>query len=237
MSEVAGPHTSSAYDEQLEVARDLVLEMGARAERQLADAMQCLHSGSLALMDQVMRHEGAMNALEMRIDDLAGRIIARHQPTAVDLRLLTMIVKATTDLERIGDEAKKIALQSRRLHADGRPVLLRHVEFSVIATLAGGMLRDALDAMARRDVEGIAAVVRRDRELDAACEGVLRQLLGIMIEDPRTITACLDLVTAVRSLERIGDHAKNIAEYVVYMIKGRDVRHVSLAELEGVARG
>jgi phosphate transport system protein len=232
MSSVQTPHTSREFDQQLGQARDLVLEMGARVERQVDDALRCLVSGSGALADQVLRHEAVVNALERSIDELVGQIIARRQPAASDLRLLTALIKTTTDLERIGDEAKKIALWSRRIGAGSRPLLPRYVEIRHMAGVALEMLRSAMVSLEKLDLEHTAQIVRMDDEVDDAFRAVLRQLITFMIEDPRTISGCLDIVFVAKALERVGDHAKNISEYVVYAVKGKDVRHTSVEEIE-----
>jgi phosphate transport system protein len=232
MSSVQTPHTSREFDQQLDQARNLVLEMGARVDRQVVDAQQCLASGSGPLADQVLRHEAVVNALERSIDELVGQIIARRQPAAADLRLLTALIKTTTDLERIGDEAKKIALWSRKIGAGSRPLLPRYVEIRHMAGVALEMLRAALASLEKLDLERTAQIVRMDDEVDDAFRAVLRQLITYMIEDPRTISGCLDIVFVAKALERVGDHAKNISEYVVYAVKGKDVRHISVEEIE-----
>jgi len=226
------PHTSKAFEQQLALAHGLVLQMGARVERQTLDAVECLSSGSAALIDQVLRHELVINSLERSIDELASQVIARRQPAASDLRLLTAVLKATTDLERVGDEAKKIALQARKARAEGGLRLPRRGEVRRMAQLALGMLRHALDAFERLDLESTADVVRRDADVNDAFRGILRQLILTMIEDPRTITAGLDVLLVAKALERIGDHAKNIAGHAIYAVKGADVRHATAAEIE-----
>jgi phosphate transport system protein len=237
MSAPQAPHTSKGYDQQLEQAHALVLQMGARVERQTQDAIECLSSGSVALIDQVLRHELVINSLERSIDELASHVIARRQPAANDLRLLMAVLKATTDLERVGDEAKKIALQARKAHMEGGLRLPRQAEVRRMARIALGMLRHALDAFERLDLEGTADVVRRDAEVNEAFRGILRQLILSMIEDPRTISAGLDLLFVAKALERIGDHAKNIAGHAIYAVKGADVRHATVAEIEQELRG
>jgi phosphate transport system protein len=225
-------HISSEYDEKLARAHDLVMQMAERARRQVDDAIECLRSASFALVDQVLRHELTINALERAVDALVEQIIARRQPAASDLRLLTTIFKVTTDLERIGDEAKKIALQARRIHGDSLRKFPRSAGIQRMCELARGMLREAVDRLERMDAEGADAVVRRDTDLDEVYRGVLRELVSFMIEDPRTISARLDMTAIVRSLERIGDHAKNIAGHVIYARKGTNVRHLSAEEVE-----
>ena len=237
MSAPQAPHTLKGYDQQLEQAHALVLQMGARVERQTLDAIECLFSGSVALIDQVLRHELVINSLERSIDELASHVMARRQPAASDLRLLTAVLKATTDLERVGDEAKKIALQARKAHVEGALRVPRQAEVRRMARLALGMLRHALDAFERLDLEGTADVVRRDADVNEAFRGILRQLILSMIEDPRTISMGLDLLFVAKALERIGDHAKNIASHAIYAVMGADVRHATVAEIEQELRG
>jgi phosphate transport system protein len=232
MSTPQDPHTSRGYDSQLEHAHALVLQMGARVERQTVDAIECLSSGSVALIDQVLRHELVINSLERSLDELASQVIARRQPAANDLRLLIAVLKATTDLERVGDEAKKIALQARKARQEGGVRVPRQADVRRMAELAIGMLRQALDAFERLDLERTADVVRRDAEVNEAFRGILRQAILAMIEDPRTISAGLDLLFVAKALERIGDHAKNIAGHAIYAVKGANVRHATVAEIE-----
>ena len=225
-------HTSKDYDEALEHARELVGLMSARVERQLADAIESLQSGSGALIDQILRHEAEVNGLERSIDEFTGQIIARRQPAARDLRLLMALLGATTDLERIGDESKKIALCARSLHSSGRPLLARVAELRPMAELVRLMLRSATHTLASLEPGGAAGLVRRDLEANAGFRAVLARLAGIMVEDPRTISACLEILFVAKSLERIGDHCKNIGEHVVYAAMGKDVRHATVHELE-----
>jgi phosphate transport system protein len=237
MSTPPPPHTAKGYDDELQQARALVQQMGARVRRQATDAVECLAPGSGDLIDRVLRHEGAVNALERALDALTGQIIARRQPAAGDLRLLLAVLKVTTDLERVGDEAKKIALRARRLHEDAAPRAPRVADLRRMASAATDMLHGALDALEQLDPAGAAQVIRRDAEVNEAFRAVLRQLISFMIEDPRTISACLDLLIVAKALERIGDHAKNIAEHAIYAAKGADVRHATAARIEQEARG
>jgi len=229
-------HTSKDFDHALGRARELVGLMSARVERQLADAIESLHSGSPALIAQIMRHESEVNSLERAIDEFSGQIIARRHPAARDLRLVMSLLGATTDLERVGDEAKKIALYARNIHAAGRLILPRVVELQPMAQLVREMLHQATLALERLDPYAAAALVRRDLEANAGFRAVLGRLAGFMVEDPRTISACLDILFVAKSLERIGDHAKNIGEHVVYAARGMDVRHASAEEIEGLLR-
>jgi len=225
-------HISSQFDAQLEQVRTKVLFMGGAVEDQLSMAVQALQEGEMYLIERVLDVEHQVNALEMEIDGLCTNIIARRTPTAIDLRVLTMVVKTITDLERIGDEAKKIALIAREFFRTGRAHMPRYPEIQRMSMIVIDMLRQALDGFARLDAEAAPAIARRDEEVDDSFRAVLRSLLTYMIEDPRTISATLDIMFIAKALERAGDHAKNISEYVVYMIKGRDVRHLSAEEIE-----
>ena len=223
-------HTSKEYDELMARAHKLVVQMGERVRRQVDDAVESLQSGSPALINQILAHEAVVNSLERSIDQLAGQIIARRQPAAGDLRYVLAIAGTTTDLERIGDEAKKIALQARRIFSDGRPALPRTAEVRRMAAIVQDMLRAAIAALEGLEPRAAIALAKRDEESDLVFQGVLRQLISFMIEDPRTITGCLDMLFVAKSLERIGDHAVNVSEHVVYAVTGRDVRHASVEE-------
>ena len=225
-------HTSKDFDQALERARALVEQMGARVERQLADALDALHSGSASLIAQILRHEAEVNGLERAIDEYGGQIIARRHPAARDLRLVMALLGATTDLERVGDEAKKIALYARSVHASGWTLVPRVHELRPMMALVREMLRQAVQALEHLDPNAAAALVRRDLEVNKSFCNVLAQLARFMVEDPRAISACLDVLFVAKSLERIGDHAKNIGEHAVYAAMGADVRHASVHELE-----
>jgi len=225
-------HTSTQFDAQLDQVRSEVLRMGGAVEDQLSLAVQALETGEMFLIDQVLDAEHQVNALEMQIDELCTNIIARRTPTAIDLRVLTMVVKTSTDLERVGDEAKKIALMAREFYKSGRSHIPRYPEIRRMSAIVIDMLRQALDGFARLDSESAPKIARRDQEVDDSFRAILRELLTHMMEDPRTISATLDIIFIAKALERAGDHAKNISEYVVYMIKGKDVRHLSAEEIE-----
>jgi phosphate transport system protein len=225
-------HISKDFDQAIQRARELLGLMAARVERQLDDAIESLQSGSPALIAQILRHEAEINGLERAIDEFTGQVIARRQPAARDLRLLMALSGATTDLERVGDESKKIALYARSIFATGRTVLPRVVELWPMASLVRHMLRDATRAMETLEPNAAAALVRRDLEANESFRAVLARLARFMVEDPRAISACLDILFVAKSFERIGDHAKNIGEHVVYAAVGKDVRHASVQELE-----
>jgi len=233
---MATDHTSKDFDQALGRARELVGLMSVRVERQLADAAESLRTGSPALIAQILRHEAEVNSLERAIDEFSGQIIARRQPAARDLRLLMALLGVTTDLERVGDESKKIALFARNIFAVGRSVLPRVLELQPMAALVRDMLRLATRALEELDPSAAAALVRRDLEANASFRAVLARLAGFMVEDPRTISACLEILFVAKSLERIGDHAKNIGEHVVYAATGTDVRHATAQEIEHAVR-
>ena len=218
-------HTSSEFDALLDRARLLLSQMGARVERQLGDAIECLSSGSARLIDQVMRHEAEINELERAIDALAGQILARRKPAAGDLRLVLAFIKTTTDLERIADEAKKIALRAAGIAGRTWPPRPRHVELAAMARLASELVHQAVAALEGLDASSVADAAARESQLDASLRGVLRSLITYMVEDPRTISGCLDLLFVAKSLERIGDHATNVFEHVIYAVRGEDLRH------------
>lgn len=229
-------HTNRQFSTDLETTKSQFLEMGGLVETMVFDSVETLITGDLSLVERVREREKDVNRLEVEIDERIGLLIARNQPTAVDLRLLLSVSKMLTDMERCGDEAEKIAKMARKLHeSEGRyipAVELRHMRDFVVA-----MLREALDAFAREDSVHAAKVVRNDKEVDKEWKASLRHMITYMIEDPRTISRSIDLIFIARSLERIGDHAKNMAERVIYMVKGDDVRHTGIKATERAARG
>ena len=228
-------HWSRRFNAELEAVRNNVMTMGGMVEEQLRRAVQALEKGDSELGEEVVRDDHKVNRLEVAIDEECSRIIARRQPTASDLRLIMAIIKTITDLERIGDEAEKIGYLASRLALEERPVdryrALRH-----IGDLVGSMLHQSLDAFARLDPELAMQVVRDDKAVDQEYEALSRQAITMMMEDPRSIRRVLDILWVARALERIGDHAKNICEYVVYMVHGKDIRHVDLDDAERQVR-
>jgi phosphate transport system protein len=228
-------HTSKHFDAELETIRTQVLEMGGMVEYQIRYAVEALRTGETALVSRVIGDEARVNRAEREIDEACTQVIARRAPAANDLRFLMMVYKTLTDLERIGDEAKKIALVARTVGV-GERSMPGGAQIQRVAALVVDMLRRALDGLARLDSQNVPDIVRLDEEVDEHFKGILRQLLTYMIEDPRTISRSIDMIFVAKSLERIGDHAKNISEYVIYMAKGKDVRHVSLAEIEAAAK-
>ena len=225
-------HTSKQFDAELESVRALVLQMGGLVESQIKLAVESLVSGDVALMNRVIADDHRVNALEVEIDESCNQIIARRQPAAGDLRMVITVIKTITDLERIGDEAEKIARMAKLLSQKERLILPRYNEIKNAANMVLDMLRKSLDAFARLDLTTAAQVVRQDEQVDEEFRSIMRYLITFMMEDPRTITTSLEILFVAKAIERIGDHAKNMAEYVVYMVKGRDVRHVTVEEIE-----
>ncbi len=225
-------HTSKRYDAELETVRSLVLQMGGLVETQITAAIEALSTGNLQLAEQTIANDHRVNALEVRIDEDCAHIIARRQPAAQDLRMIVTVIKMITDLERIGDEAEKIARMTKLIYSAERLLLPRFGEIKAAAGIALEMLKKALDAFARVDIAEAAAVVRQDRLLDEQFRGIMRQLITFMMEDPRTISTSIEILFVAKALERIGDHSKNMSEYVVYLVKGKDVRHVTAEEFE-----
>jgi phosphate transport system protein len=218
-------HISSQFDNELEEIRTRMLKMGGMVEEQLAAALAGYANADQRMLEDVQINEHEVNSLEIELDDRCTHIIARRQPTAGDLRMVFSIVKATTDLERVGDEAAKIARIAQQMHARGSGLPGGFSGLRVASTIAREMLGDALNAFARIDVVAARSIVVRDRQMDEEFRRVLRELLTFMFEDPRTISTALDSIWIAKSLERVGDHAKNIAEYVIFVAEGTDVRH------------
>ena len=216
-------HTLRQYDIELEEIRRGVLNMGGLAEAQVVKAIEGLRSGQLDLLDTVIEGDKPINLAQVELDDDCSHIIAKRQPAAGDLRLVLAVIKIASDLERIGDEAKKIAKAARRLHSAETPFVPR-VGLTQAVELALELLRASLDAFARVNPEGIEDLRRKDAEIDAGFKGVMRQLITYMMEDPRTISSCLEMLFIAKAIERVGDHAMNITEHVVFVARGEDVR-------------
>jgi phosphate transport system protein len=224
-------HISSRYNADLERLRSSVLEMGGLVERQLTQAIGGITEPDARVMVRVAQEELRVNQLERSIDEDCSRILATRGPTASDLRLIITILKTITDLERIGDEGEKVAAIAARLAMRERPNN-RYRELRNLGELVTGMVHDTLDAFARFDTKLALEVLRRDRTVDEEYEAIHRQNITFMMEDPRSIRRALDVMWVVRSLERIGDHAKNICEYLIYLVLGKDVRHTKIEEIE-----
>jgi phosphate transport system protein len=225
-------HTFKQYDAELEAVRAKVLEMGGLVELQIVQALEALVKLDTNLAKEVMVNDKRVNTLEIEIDEDCSHIIARRQPAAGDLRMVMMMVKTITDLERIGDEATKIARTAQKIYDEDRMYKPRFNEIKSMVALVRDMLRTALDGFARLDVSKTVEVAKQDELVDEQFRAAMRQLITFMLEDPRTISMSLEVLFVAKAIERIGDHAKNIAEYVVYMVKGIDVRHSSLEDIE-----
>ena len=225
-------HTFKQYDAELEALRGKVLEMGGLVEQQIVQALEALVTLNPNLAKEVMENDHRVNALEVQIDEDCSHIIARRQPAASDLRMVMMIVKTITDLERIGDEATKIARTAQKIFDEDRMYKPRFNEIKAMVALVREMLSTSLDGFPRLDDSKTVAVARQDEQVDEQFRAAMRQLITFMLEDPRTISMSLEVLFVAKAIERIGDHAKNIAEYVVYMVKGKDVRHTSMQDLE-----
>ncbi|HLX03710.1 MAG TPA: phosphate signaling complex protein PhoU [Trinickia sp.] len=225
-------HLSSQFDADLNLVSSKVLEMGGLIESQITHAMQALNQFDADVADQVIAAEERVNTMEVEIDEECSNIIARRQPAARDLRLLLAISKTITNLERAGDEAEKIAKRVKRLMEDGASRTVNIAEIKVSGDMAVSILRRALDAFARLDTVAAAQIVRDDKAIDEEFRAFVRKLVTYMMEDPRTISAGLEFLFIAKAIERIGDHAKNIAEFIIYIVKGTDVRHKSRDALE-----
>jgi phosphate transport system protein len=229
-------HISSQFDAELAGASSRVLELGGLVESQIRHAVYALSQFSVEVADQVIATEKQVNAMEVEIDHELASIIARRQPTARDLRLLMAISKITGNLERAGDESERIARMVKLIVEQGITRSLPASELRIAADMASTLLRKALDAFARLDVQTALVILKEDDLIDAEFDGFLRKLVTYMMEDPRTISASLDLLFVAKAIERIGDHAKNIAEFIIYVVKGADVRHTAMADIESAVK-
>lgn len=226
-------HTSRQFDAELESVRLHVLQMGGLVEEQIANAIGALINSRIDLADEVISKDVQVNAMEVEIDAACSRIIVRRQPTAVDLRMLTTVIKTISDLERIGDEAAKIAQIAKLIYHTDSLYTPRFKEIKLMSGIALDMLRKSLDGFARLDPSVAIQVPRQDVQVDEAYRLCMRHLITYMMEDPRTISTSIDVLFAAKAIERIGDHAKNMSEYVVYMVQGKDIRHTSFELIEG----
>ena len=231
-------HISTQFDAELAGISSRVLEMGGLAESQVAQAIYALTNFSGEMASQVLAREERVNAMEVEIDRDLSIIIARRQPTARDLRLLIAVSKTLGNLERVGDEAARVARTVQRLMSQGVSSRLRLPvgDLAFEADLAIAQLRKSLDAFARLDAHQALEVIKQDNEIDAEFDGLMRKLVTYMMEDPRTISSSIDLVFVAKALERVGDHAKNLAEQVIYIVKGTDVRHTPMDGVESVVK-
>ena len=231
MDKNLGHHISQQFNEELEEIRSHVLAMGGLVEEQIQKATNALVDGDIALAERVIKDDTKVNKAEVNIDEECTKIIALRQPTASDLRLVVAVIKTITDLERIGDQAERVARMGIRL-AEQPDSKISYMEIRHMGERVAHMVHDALDAFARMDVDAAVNVAKEDKIVDVEYDGIMRQSLTYMMEDPKTITQMLDIMWTVRAMERIGDHAQNICEYVIYLVKGKDVRHTSIEKME-----
>jgi len=229
-------HLSTQFDSELSAVSTRVMELGGLVESQIRQAIYALSQFSVEVANEVTTTETRVNSMEVDIDRELSSIIARRQPTARDLRLLIAISKITANLERVGDEAEKIARMVRSIIKSGASRSLPSHELRVAADLASGLLRKALDAFARLDTTAAVAILKEDDLIDQEFDGFVRKLITYMMEDPRTISPSLDLLFLAKAIERIGDHSKNIAEFIIYVVKGADVRHTTMEQIESVLK-
>jgi len=220
-------HTSKQFDADLEDIRSRVLQMGGLVEMQIMAAIDGLSTGVDETIGRVIDTERRVNNYEKEIDDACVHVVARRQPAASDLRLIMGVSKIVTDLERVGDEAEKIARMARQIYGRGALTIPRSIDVRQTGNKAVMMLRRVLDAMARLDAEEAEKIIAEDKLIDTEFRAIVRQLITYMMEDPRTISTALDIVWIAKAIERVGDHAKNIAEQVIYIVHGTDVRHTA----------
>jgi phosphate transport system protein len=230
-----GEHFYRQYDVELESMRSSILRMGGLAESQLKTALEAFEAADIGLADGVIAADRRVNELQIELDQLVNHVIARRQPTASDLRLIMGVAKTITDLERIGDEATKIARAAKWVkEKNGGYRVNRLPDLQQTGEIAARMLHRALDAFARLDAHAAAAIIRDDVGIDDRFRAMLRQLITYMMEDPRSISAAIDTVWVAKAIERVGDHSKNIAEHVIFIAHGADVRHASPEDVERV---
>ena len=225
-----GHHISQQFNEELEDVRNKVMQMGGIVEEQLGKAVRALVKGDTKLAEEVEANDYRVNRLEVDIDEECTHIVARRQPAASDLRLVMAVIKTITDLERIGDEAKRIARMAKEDHSGVLSQDIRH-EMRHMGELVSEMLRTILDAFARMDVETAVKVVESDTRVDNKYVSITRQLITYMAQDPKMIPQILNILWAARALERMGDRCENIAEYIFYLVHGRDIRHTALDDV------
>jgi phosphate transport system protein len=230
---MAGDHSSKQYDQELEAIRSKVLLMGGMVETQFDDAINAFRVGDCEQAEKVIADDHAVNQLEVQLDDACSHLIVRRQPAANDLRTVMATIKVITDLERIGDEAAKIARTAKSLHERGLAGFNHYEVVRTIARATSDMLHEALDAFARLDGKAALQIIAQDDTVDFEFRTIMRNMITFMMEDPRTISSALDTLWVAKAIERIGDHAKNIAEYVIYVVEGRDIRHSKPTPSEG----
>ncbi len=225
-------HISQQYNADLEQLRTDLFEMGGLVEEQLANAIEAIETANIELAEKVLSVEDEVDSREMAIDSECMSVLARRQPAASDLRLVMMVSKAIRDLERMGDEARKIAKMAIALNVDGGSTPRGFVELRHMANSVKKIVRISLDAFVRYDVNAAIDVMRYDKEIDREYKTAIREMITYMMEDPREISRVMNILWAFRALERIGDHARNIAEQVIYLVRGKDIRHTSIGDIE-----
>lgn len=225
-------HISHQFNAEMQGLRNHVMSMGGLVEQQIISAVEALQTLDAVKGEKVIRKDHKVNAMEVSIDEECARILARRQPAASDLRMVVAVIKTITDLERIGDEAEKIARMAVHMSEQDSRYHPRYSGVQHLTSHVSGMVHETLDAFARLDVDAALQVLKTDEVVDAEYQAFMRQMITYMMEDPRTISEVLDIVWAARALERIGDHAKNICEYVIYLVKGKDIRHIDIQEVE-----
>ncbi len=225
-------HLSKRYELDLETIRSNVLKMGGLVEKQFFDVMTCYGSLNINEAERIISTDAEVNKMEVSIDDSISHLIVKQQPAANDLRAVMATIKVITDLERIGDEITKIARCARAMHNRGIASVSYEETTRLMSTFAGKQLHDSLDAFARYDNKQAAKIIVSDDAIDYEYKTIMRNAIILMMEDPRTISVTLDTVWVAKAIERIGDHAKNIAEYVIYIVEGKDIRHTDYAALQ-----
>ena len=229
-------HLSSQFDSELNRVSARVMELGGLVEQQIHQAVYALTQFSTESIAQINANEDRVNAMEVEIDYELSSIIGRRQPTARDLRMLMAFSKVTANLERMGDEAHKIARMVQSIIESGAARSLPSSELRVAAEMASGMLRKALDALARLDTKSAVLILKEDDLIDSEFDGFVRKLITYMMEDPRKISPSLDLLFVAKAIERIGDHSKNVAELIIYLVEGKDIRHQTMDVIESAVR-
>ena len=229
-------HISRQFDNELETIRSDVLAMGGLAEQQFSDALRALTEFNVSGAEMVRENEARLNACEVSIDEECVTLLARRQPAAGDLRFVMAVIKTITDLERIGDEADKIARMTISLAEKSGPRSY-YIGINTMGAFVREMVRDALNAFARMDSQEALTTAGKEPESDEQYGAILRQLITYMMEDPRSISSIIDAVWVARALERIADHARNICENVIYFVEGKDVRHISIEQMEDRIKG
>lgn len=226
-----GQHSSSQFNEEMDSIRNHMMEMGGLVEKQVVDALEALLNANSEVGERVLETEEQVDQLEITIDEECARVLALRQPAASDLRMIIAVTKAVSDLERIGDESAKIAAMAMQLAQEGESPS-GYIEVRHIGNHVRGMLHDTLDAFARFDADKAVEVAAEDDQVDQEYRSAMRSLVTFMMEDPRAISRILNIIWSLRALERIGDHARNIGEQLIFIVKGKDVRHISVDEMQ-----